>query len=69
MGRGRRGGTKKRSRAGKRWWGKLTEQERYQVKQKQRAPGEVQHHYLPDAACPPCGTDATVGCIAVRPGG
>lgn len=30
---------------------------------------EVMHHYMPDHACPACGTDSTAGCIAEYPDG
>lgn len=58
-------GSGRKSRA---WWTGLTPERRAELKQRQaaKATGIVRplHHCQDDVACPACGTDSTVGCIA-----
>lgn len=55
-------------RRAKEWWSALTPEKRAELKQRHAAEkarsGRMLHHYRDDLACPVCGTDSTVGCIA-----
>lgn len=57
-----------RQRKAREWWAAIPPAKRREIKERQqRAAGTRRgpvHHYQDDLACPECGTDSTVGCIA-----
>lgn len=44
------------------WWSSKTPEQRAEIKRRQHS--HPAHHYNGDLACPACGTDSSVGCIA-----
>lgn len=56
---------------GRAWWSALPPEKRAELKRRhaaQAGASVVTHHGLDDVACTACGTDSTVGCIAVNHG-